>query len=152
MSKKNILKRELLNYIGEFPEEARNALAPRVEATLRNALAKARTGMIINRGSNNLRIKGLPKITGSHILEIKAHNDLQLDGFRIARIETYPTFSAGVIFHLSLPFRIEIDDTTYKPILQVTEALGLDLSFSDEINEIYFDYLSDDKLKKEEML
>ena len=70
MSKKNILKRELLNYIREFPEEARNALAPRVEATLRNALAKARTGMIINRGSNNLRIKGLPKITGSHILEI----------------------------------------------------------------------------------
>mgnify|MGYP001179786524 CR=1 FL=1 len=143
MSNKNILKRELLHYISEFPDEARNALAPRVEATLRNALAKARTGMIIRPGVNNLRIEGLPKITGSHILEIKAHKNLQLAGFRLVRVKEFPTFSAGVLFHLKLPFRIEIDDTTYKPILRVTEALEVDLNFSDEINEIYFDYLSD---------
>ena len=137
------LKRELLHYFNSFPDEVRDVLAPRVEATLRNALAKARTGMIIRRGVNNLSIEGLPKITGSHTLEIKAHKNLQLEGLRVVKAETYPTFSAGVIFHIKLPFRIEIDDTAYKPILRVTEALKVDLKFSDEINDIYFDYLSD---------
>lgn len=137
------LKRELLHYFNSFPDDVRDALAPRVEATLRNALAKARTGMIIRPGVNNLRIEGLPKITGSHILEIKAHKNLQLEGLRVVRAETYPTFSAGVLFHLSLPFRIEIEDTNYYPVLRVTEALEIDLKFSDKINDIYFDYLSD---------
>lgn len=137
------LKRELLQYFNSFPDEVRDVLAPRVDTTLRNALAKARTGMIIRPGANNLRIEGLPKITGSHLLEIKAHKNLQLEGLRVVRAETDPTFSADVLFHLSLPFRIEIEDTTYKPILWVTEALKVDLKFSDEINDIYFDYLSD---------
>lgn len=137
------LKRELLQYFNSFPDEVRDVLAPRVDTTLRNALAKARTGMIIRPGVNNLRIQGLPKITGSHILEIKAHENLQLAGLRLVRVEEFPTFRAGVLFHLNLPFRIEIDDTTYKPILQVTEALKIDLKFSDKINDIYFDYLSD---------
>jgi hypothetical protein len=137
------LKRELLHYFNSFPDEVRDVLAPRVETTLRNALAKARTGMIIRPGVNNLRIEGLPKITGSHVLEVKAHKNLQLEGLRVVRAETYPTFSAGVLFHLSLPFTIVGWNETYKPILRVTEALKVDLKFSDEINDIYFEYLSD---------
>ena len=137
------LKRDIYEYFQDFPDEALDQLAPRVETTLRDALSRARTGMIIRPGANNLRIEGLPNIKFDHMMEFNVRKSLQLEGLKVGRVKTKPTFSAGILFHLCLPFRIEIEDTDYYPVLRVTEALEIDLSFSDEINEIYFDYLSD---------
>jgi hypothetical protein len=142
-SRHTMLKQDLISYVEGLPDEVRDVLAPRVEATLRNALAKARTGMIIHPGVNNLRIVGLPKITGSHILEIKAHRNLEVVNCRVARLETEPKFSAGLLVHLKLPFKIDNSDGVHRPAIYVTEVLKLDLKFSDKINDIYFDYLSD---------
>tara|TARA_B100000508_G_C11345196_1_gene221189 strand:- start:30 stop:467 length:438 start_codon:yes stop_codon:yes gene_type:complete len=139
------LKRELLHYFSGFPDELRDILAPRVEATLRIAIMKARAGMPISRGSNNLKIDGLPKIDGPHTLKIDT-DLLELVGFRLATLKTVPTFSAGFLFHLRLPFSYVSQKDRWNrhcPKLRVTEALEIDLSFSDEINEFYFDYLSD---------
>ena len=140
------LKRDLITYLQDFPDELMLLLAPRVEKKIRKALLEARSGMPISRRANNLRVEGLPKIRGTHTTEVNVYRDLELVAPRMVKIQTSPTFEAHCLFDLKLPFKMKLGadpDFIIQPDLYLTEALKLDLTFSDEINDIYLDYLTE---------
>ena len=139
------LKRDLISYLGGFPDELMIILAPRVENKIRRALLQARSGMPISRGFNNIRVEGLPKIRGAHTTEVNVYRDLELVSCSILKLHTIQSFQAHCVFDLKLPFEIKLggeSDFIMQPDLYLTEALMLDLTFSDEINDIYLDYLT----------
>jgi len=139
------LKRDLIAYLQDFPDELMVILAPRVEKKIRKALMEARSGMPISRGFNNLRVEGLPKIKGAHTTEVNVYRDLELVACSILKIYTIQSFEVHCKFDLKLPFEIKLGgdpDFIMRPNLYLTEASMLDLTFSDEINDIYLDYLT----------